>query len=157
MRSIRVRGNNPKQTSWEPGKIRVRTTMFKNDETGRTKTDSGKRTVYLHSSLDQMITSFAKDIESGAFLFQSKCGQPMKASTIAYRITKIIPGGSHHGFRRYHISHCRHERMLEELLKLRVGHSSSDITSIYSHQSEEVQAQAAEDVGLGFEVEGTKS
>jgi integrase len=150
MRSIRVRGNNS-QTSWEPGKIIVRTTMFNNDETGRTKTESGKRTVYLHSSLDQMIASFAKDIESGAFLFQSKHGEPMKASTIAYRITKIVPGGSHHGFRRYHISHCRHERMLEELLKLRVGHSSaSDITDLYSHQSQEVQALAAEQVGLGF-------
>jgi len=45
---------------WEPGKILVRTTMFNNDETGRTKTESGKRTVYLHSSLDQMIASFAK-------------------------------------------------------------------------------------------------
>jgi integrase len=151
MRSIRVRGNNPKQTSWEPGKIIVRTTMFNNDETGRTKTESGKRTVYLHSSLDQMIASFAKDIESGAFLFQSKHGEPMKVSTIAYRVAKIIPGGSHHGFRRYHISHCRHERMLEELLKLRVGHSTAaDITDLYSLQSQEVQALAAEQVGLGF-------
>ena len=149
MRSIRVAGNTS-QTSWEPGKIVVRTTMFNNDETGRTKTESGKRTVYLHSSLDQMIASFAKDIESGAFLFQSKRGEPMKASTIAYRIAKIVPGGSHHGFRRYHISHCRHERMLEEVLKLRIGHSSSDITDLYSLQSQEVQAQSAEQVGLGF-------
>jgi integrase len=150
VRSIRVTGNDS-QTSWEPGKIIVRTTMFNNGETGRTKTESGKRTVYLYSSLDQMIASFAKDIESGAFLFQSKHGEPMKASTIAYRIAKIIPAGSHHGFRRYHISHCRHERMLEEVLKLRVGHSSaSDITDLYSRQSQEVQAQAAEQGGLGF-------
>lgn len=150
VRSIRVRGNNS-QTSWEPGKFVVRTTMFNNEETGRTKTESGKRTVYLHSSLDRMIASRAQDIESGAYLFQSKHGEPMKASTIAYRIAKIIPGGSHHGFRRYHISHCRHERMLEELLKLRVGHSSSsEITDLYSRQSQEVQAQAAEQVGLGF-------
>jgi integrase len=150
VRSIRVAGNNS-QTSWEPGKIIVRTTMFNNGETGRTKTESGKRTIYLHSSLDQTIASFAQDIESGAFLFQSKHGEPLKASTIAYRIAKIIPGGSHHGFRRYHISHCRHERMLEEVLKLRVGHSSaSDITDLYSRQSREVQAQAAEQVGLGF-------
>ena len=150
VRSIRVRGNNS-QTSWEPGKFVVRTTMFNNEETGRTKTESGKRTVYLHSSLDRMIASFAKDIESGAYLFQSMHGEPMKASTIAYRIAKIIPGGSHHGFRRYHISHLRHERMLEELLKLRVGHSSSsEITDLYSRQSQEVQAQAAEQVGLGF-------
>jgi len=77
----------------------------------------------------------------------------MKASTIADRLTRIIPDATIHGFRRFHITYCRGQRMLEELIKLRVGHSSSDITSLYSRQSEEVQAQAAEDIGLGFNLQ----
>jgi integrase len=153
IRSIRIHGNDS-QTSWEPGKIIVRTAMFRNADAGRTKTEAGRRAVYLHSSIDHMIAAFAKDREPGALLFQSRPGEPLKVSTLADRLARIIPGATHHGFRRFHISHCREARMLEEILKLRVGHASvQSITDLYSQQSSAKQAQAAEEAGLGFKLE----
>src|SRR5271165_474918 len=96
-RSIRVRGS-ASQSTWEPGKIVVRNSLFRNEETGRTKTEAGTRTVYLHSSLNQMIADFVahEKREAGSLLFQSKNGQPMKASTIADRLTRIIPDATIH-------------------------------------------------------------
>jgi integrase len=155
-RSIRVQGDDS-QTMWDQktGTIAVRNSLFRNLETGRAKTEAGRRTVYLHSSLNKMIADFvAKEgRQEGSYLFQSKRGEPIKQSTIRNRLATIIPGAAPHSARRFHITHLRNQRVLEEIIKLRVGHSKGqDITDLYSHQNDEVCRTAIEEAGLGFDM-----
>jgi integrase len=154
-RSIRVQGDDS-QTMWdqESATIFVRNSLFRNRETGRAKTEAGRRTVYLHSSLNRMIADFVvkEERKEGSYLFQSKHGEPIKQSTIRNRLATIIPGAAPHSARRFHITHLRNQRVLEEIIKLRVGHSKGDTTDRYSRQSEEVCRRAIEEAGVGFDM-----
>jgi integrase len=154
-RSIRVRGHDS-QTTWDEktATIVVRNSLFRNQETGRAKTAAGRRIVYLHSSLSQLIADFlAKEgRQDGWYLFQSKRGEPIKQSTFRNRLATIIPGAAPHSARRFHITQLRSQRVLEEIIKLRVGHSKDDITDLYSQQSESACRAAIEDAGLGFDM-----
>ena len=123
-RSIRVQGDNS-HTSWDQNAatIVVQNSLFRNRETGRAKTEAGRRTVYLHSSLNKMIADFVlrEGRQPGAYLFQSKRGEPLKQSTFRNRLATLMPGAAPHNARRFHITHLRSQRVLEEIIKLRVG------------------------------------
>jgi len=153
--AVRVNGNDS-QTSWDhvQSTIRVRTGCFRNRETGRTKTIAGQRTVFLHSELNQILIAFVEREKRGpgSFLFQSRGGQPMRLSTVRDRMARIIPGVSPHAARRFRTTHLRHERVLEEIIRLQLGHSSNTITDRYSQQDETVCRAAIEAAGLGFQI-----
>jgi integrase len=58
------------------------------------------------------------------------------------------------GFRRYRVTHLRKSRVLEDLIRFWIGHSSASVTDRYSKVGEDVelrQKQALE-VGLGFAI-----
>jgi integrase len=154
-RSIRVQGDSS-HTSWDQktAAIVVRNSLFRNRETGRAKTDAGRRTVYLHSALNKMIAEFVlkEGRQTGSYLFQGKRGEPLKQSTFRNRLATVIPGAAPHSARRFHITHLRSQRVLEEIIKLRVGHSGQDMTDLYSQQNEEVCRAAIEAAGLGFDM-----
>jgi integrase len=153
--AVRANGNDS-QTSWDREKstITVRTGCFRNRETGRTKTSAGQRTVFLHSELSQTLIAFAEreKREPGSFLFQSKRGSPIRLSTIREHMAKLIPGAAPHAARRFRTTHLRHERVLEEIIRTQLGHSSNTITDRYSQQDETVCRAAIEAAGLGFQI-----
>jgi integrase len=152
---VRVNGNDS-QTSWdrEQSTLTVRTGCFRNRETGRTKTSAGQRTVFLHSELSQTLIAFAEreKREPGSFLFQSKRGSPIRLSTIREHMAKLIPGAAPHAGRRFRTTHLRHERVLEEIIRGQLGHSSNTITDRYSQQGETVCRAAIEAAVLGFQI-----
>jgi integrase len=153
--SVRVNGNDL-QTSWDQEKsvIVVRNSCFRNAETGRTKTSAGKRTVFLHSELNQALKAFVvqNKREAGSFLFQSK-GLPIRLSTVRDRMARLIPGAAPHAARRFYISWLRKCRVLEEIIRDQVGHADESITDGYSFQDENTVRAAVEAAGLGFSLE----
>jgi integrase len=153
--AVRV-GGNDSQTSWDQaqGVIIVRTGCYRNRETGRTKTTAGQRKVFLHDELNQALIAYAAEEkrEPGSFLFQSKPGQPIRLSTVRERMAKIIPGAAPHAARRFYISWLRKCRVLEEVIRQQVGHSSSQVTDRYSLQDETVICSEIQRAGLGFQI-----
>ncbi len=151
--AVRV-GGNDFQTSWDQaeGAIIVRTGCFRNQETGRTKTNAGQRKVFLHAELNQILTAFVaqEKREPVSFLFQSKPGQPIRLSTVREKMAKIIPGAAPHAARRFYISWLRKCRVLEEIIRSQVGHADESITDTYSFQDENTVRAAVEGAGLGF-------
>jgi integrase len=158
MQAVRVNGNNP-QSSWIPAEsvVIVRNACFRNKETGRTKTESGRRRVLLCSELNRALIAFAtrEQRKDGDFLFQSKDHGPVKGSTLRDRLAKRIPGAAIHAFRRYRNSHLIASRVLSGIVKSQMGHSKGqDMSELYNFQDETVCREQIEAASLGFSLEG---
>jgi integrase len=156
MQAVRISGNNS-QSTWTPAEsvVIVRNACFRNKETGRTKTESGRRRVLVCSELNRALIAFVDQAkrEDGDFLFRSKEG-PVRLSTLRDRLSKIIPGTSPHAFRRWRNSHLIASRVLGGIVKAQMGHSKSqDMSELYNFQDETtVCREQIEAAGLGFQI-----
>ena len=160
-RSIRIHCNKDQkdQTTWDRkhAVIAVCNSLYRNEETGRTKTAAGNRIVFLHSSLNQMITEFVATEKkpAGSFLFQSRPNEPVKETTMRDRLAKRLPDAdcSFHSFRRFRNTHLISSRVLSGIVKNQMGHSKGqDMSEVYNHQDESFIRAEIERVSLGFEV-----
>jgi integrase len=157
MQAVHISGNNS-QSTWTPAEsvVIVRNACFRNKETGRTKTESGRRRVLVCSELNRALIAFVDQAkrEDGDFLFRSKEG-PVRLSTLRDRLSKIIPGTSPHAFRRWRNSHLIASRVLGGIVKSQMGHSKSqDMSELYNFQDETtVCREQIEAAGLGFKLE----
>jgi integrase len=158
-RSILVNSAGPASTTWNgsDATITVRDSMNKDERMDRVKTDASRRTVQLDSRLNKLIGAFAArtNRQPDSYLFQNRKSGPLNEKTARLQLAKRIKGGAFHAFRRFRITHCRSARMLEEILRAEIGHSSSSMTDHYSHVADDVTARRAvvEQAGLGFTLE----
>lgn len=158
-RSILVNSSDETRTTWNENEatITVRDSMNRDERMDRTKTAASRRTVHLDSRLNKLIAAFVAKAQrqSEDYLFQNEVGGPLNEKTARLRLAKRIPEGAFHAFRRFRVTHCRQARMLEEILRGEVGHSSGGMTDHYSHLADDAVARrdAVEQAGLGFSLE----
>jgi integrase len=152
MQAVRVNGNDS-QSTWIPSEsvVIVRNACFRNEETGRTKTESGRRRMLVCSELNSTLIAFAER-EDGDFLFKSKDG-PVRLSTLRDRLSKQIPGAAPHALRRYRNTHLIASRVLPGIVKTQMGHSKGqDMSELYNFQDENFVREQIEAAGLGFQI-----
>lgn len=161
LQAVRVGPQEEKHSTWdeEAASIYVRSSCFRDREIPRLKTKAAKRTVHIHSSVNELIAQFAeKHRKVGDYLFQdaSGKGRPICGATFRRTMDKRLMGAAPHGARRFRVTFLRQQRVQEDILKLEIGHSSAgnDITSLYSRPSDEICTAAIEATGIGFNVGG---
>jgi site-specific recombinase XerC len=149
-------------SSWdrEASCIRVVSSCFRDREIPRLKTKAAKRTVHIHSSVNELIAQFVQKQgrKAGSYLFQDATGRglPVRASSVRQAMAKRLLGAAPHSFRRFRITFLRQSRLQEDVLRQQVGHGSTDITSLYSRPSDEASAALVEAVGIGFNLSEEK-
>jgi hypothetical protein len=155
--SIHVAGTEL-QTSWDQSTstITVCSSIYNGTEQHRLKTQAANRVVDLDPRLNAAIARFVaeKNIQPGAFLFQSKSGRAMHLRTATARLKKHgIPG--FHSFRRFRITWLREIGCPEDIIRFWVGHAGHGITDRYSKLAENVELRKewARCAGLGFELD----
>ncbi len=163
LQAIRIGPQEETRSTWDHGtsSIFVRASCFRDREIPRLKTKAARRTVHLHSSVNELIAQFVvkHGRQLGSYLFQdaSGKGRPVRAATVRLNMSKRLSGTAPHAARRYRVTFLRECRLLEDILKLEIGHDAGkDITDLYSKPSDEVCAAAIEAVGIGFDLEGRK-
>jgi len=67
-----------------------------------------------------------------------------------------MPKLGFHAFRRFRVTHLRKNMVPEDLIKFWIGHAPQTVTDVYSKVKNDVdfRREAAEAVGLGFELSG---
>ena len=155
--SIRLAGAED-QTSWnqDAATITVCNSVYDGAEQYRVKTPASNRVVDLDPRLNAAIIKFVaeRNIQPGAFLFQSSSGRAMHLRTATARLKKHgIPG--FHTFRRHRITRLRDLGTPEDIIRYWVGHASEGITDRYSKLAENVELRKewARRAGLGFELD----
>jgi integrase len=165
IQAVRIGPEEETRSTWdyETASIFVRASCFRDREIPRVKTKAARRTVHLHSSVNELIARFAAKYSRapGSYLFQDASGKgwPMRAATVRLNMAKRCLGAAPHAARRFRVTFLRQCRAQnwpnEDILKLEIGHDAGkDITNLYSRPSDEVCAAAIEAAGIGFEIGG---
>jgi integrase len=161
IQAVRVGPEEETRSTWnhETASIFVRASCFRDREIPRVKTKAARRTVHLHSSVNELIAQFAEKHGRlpSSYLFQDAKGKgrPVRGATVRLNMSKRMSGAAPHAARRFRTTFLRERRLLEDILKLEIGHDAGkDITNLYSRPSDETCAVAIEAVGIGFQIGG---
>lgn len=159
IQAVRIGSQEETRSTWdhETASIFVRASCFRDREIPRLKTVAARRTVHLHSSVNELVAQFvAKHSRTqGSYLFQdaSGKGRPVRGTTVRLNMSKRLFGAGPHAARRYRVTFLRQCRLQEDILKLEIGHDAGkDITNLYSKPNDEVCAAAIEAAGIGFNI-----
>jgi integrase len=133
------------------GKVFVRRSIYRRIEKP-TKSKAGVRVVDISNAVVQLLRTHLAGRTTGR-VFVTKSGQPLTKDNVRHSLHLIldklgIPKGGLHAFRHGRVSVLQANGVPPDLIKRWVGHSSTRVTSIYSHFSEEYRQNIAQRVGL---------
>lgn len=133
------------------GRIFVRRSVWNGQEVA-VKTKKGYRAVDIEPALVEMLAAHLGDRKSGR-VFQTRTGTPFCKSNVRRKLCQILrqlnlaPGGLH-AFRHGRVSVLQANGVPGDLVKQWVGHSSLEVTSVYTHFQDAFRTQTAREVAL---------
>jgi len=133
------------------GKVLVRRIIYRGIEKP-TKSKAGVRVVDISSAVAQLLRTHLAGRTTGR-VFVTKSGQPLAKDNVRHTLHRIldvleIPKGGLHAFHHGRVSVLQANGVPPDLIKRWVRHSSTRVTSIYFHFSEDYRQQVARNVGL---------
>jgi integrase len=135
------------------GCIHVKRNVFKGKEQ-EPKTRAGRRTVYIDQGLADLLRVQIHGRPPNALVFPSKTEHHLSPSNVRFVLHRIldklaIPRGGLHAWRHGRVSALRAKQVDVEAISKQVGHSSLDMTNVYTHfEGDFLRGEANRVVGL---------
>jgi integrase len=110
LQAVRIGPQEETRSTWDhkTASIFVRASCFRDREIPRVKTIAARRTVHLHSSVNELVAQFvAKHSRTpGSYLFQDASGKarPVRAATVRLNMSKRLSGAAPHAARRFRVT-----------------------------------------------------
>jgi integrase len=122
------------------------------------KIDAGIRDIDLAPELAEMLRVYIGNRTSG-FIFRTRKGGPLLQRNVLRVLHSTLarmkkPKLGFHAFRRFRVTHLRKNRVVDDLIKIWIGHAPQTVTNGYAKLKEDIQFRTneVERVGLGFEL-----